>query len=347
METPSNTQTALAEAVLPAPSAAMIQAGPKPVALKQNVINNTSFIEKLIAHLPWVALGMVIPLLFIIAIYILNKRRVAVMQELQQTIFQGSPTVIPVNSETTFASPPPHPGNSGLYGDVYAASNTAMLPEDTQIDIHEVDPLVEAEIYMSYGRDEHAEHILLNALEKAPYKLELMLGLLKIYAERKDISSFEPIARQVYAIAENGNNQDALIWGKAAIMGLKIDPDNALYQIEGALPESTNVDSSEAEQMVESLPEEANLIDFGALPPLEGFETLMQDQAEWNKEPKDLSESVSLEEVGELLPLQQVVKSDNSNVFKLALEEISPASKNIKSNDLDTVKIFPGLKKKK
>ncbi|MFO0003225.1 MAG: FimV family protein, partial [bacterium] len=45
----------------------------------------------------------------------------------------------------------------------------------------EVDPLAEAEVYLSYGRDAQAEEILREAVERQPGRNELRMKLLEIY----------------------------------------------------------------------------------------------------------------------------------------------------------------------
>lgn len=139
---------------------------------------------------------------------------------------------------------PAHGKSSELYSSNTSASGTTAHQQHTEMDIHEVDPLIAAEIYMSYGRDEEAENILINTLAKTSYQHELSLGLLKIYADRKDVASFNRVANKVYKFA--GRPEDAVIWGKIAILGLKIDPENPLYQIEGVAQEQSNANQAES-----------------------------------------------------------------------------------------------------
>ncbi len=89
----------------------------------------------------------------------------------------------------------------------------------------EVDPLAEAEVYLSYGRDAQAEEILREAVERQPGRNELRMKLLEIYMKRVDRSAFEGIATEMFA-ATGGQGPD---WMKAAEMGVMIDPDNPLY----------------------------------------------------------------------------------------------------------------------
>nr|MBA2690838.1 pilus assembly protein FimV [Burkholderiales bacterium] len=53
------------------------------------------------------------------------------------------------------------------------------------IDIEEVDPVAEAEVYIAYGRDAQAEEILKEAMVKDSSRHEIPLKLLEIYSARK------------------------------------------------------------------------------------------------------------------------------------------------------------------
>jgi pilus assembly protein FimV len=86
---PVNSQQLSPADVLPiAPPAPPAQAVAKKPMLAQSVVDNSSFIDSLMANLPWIAFGMAISLLSILVVYVLNKRRLAAMQKLQQSIFK-------------------------------------------------------------------------------------------------------------------------------------------------------------------------------------------------------------------------------------------------------------------
>lgn len=97
------------------------------------------------------------------------------------------------------------------------------------IDSHEVDPIAEAEVYMAYGRDTQAEEILREALIKDPARYEIALKLLELYASRKDTTSFETTASELYAGLAGQNTP---VWQRAAEMGRSIDPENPLYRVD-------------------------------------------------------------------------------------------------------------------
>jgi pilus assembly protein FimV len=89
----------------------------------------------------------------------------------------------------------------------------------------DIDPVAEADVYMAYGRDTQAEEILKEALGKDSGRLPVWLKLLEIYANRKDLGTFESTARDVQTLT-GGQGPE---WEKAQAMGLQLDPSNTLY----------------------------------------------------------------------------------------------------------------------
>jgi pilus assembly protein FimV len=90
----------------------------------------------------------------------------------------------------------------------------------------ELDPLQEAETYITYGRDAQAEAVLKEAIAKWPRRHELQVKLLELYAKRSDLSAFESAATELFA--QTGGQGPH--WQRAAEMGYALDPENPLYE---------------------------------------------------------------------------------------------------------------------
>jgi len=103
--------------------------------------------------------------------------------------------------------------------------NSSFAPSASQLDSNEVDPVAEADVYIAYGRDAQAEEILKEALRTQPERNAVRVKLLEIYANRKDVRSFEVMASELYGMTK-GEGED---WQQAASLGLSIDPKNPLY----------------------------------------------------------------------------------------------------------------------
>jgi pilus assembly protein FimV len=104
-----------------------------------------------------------------------------------------------------------------------AGSATSATLEATASE--EGDPLAEAEIFLTYGRDNLAEERLKEAIAANPRRFELHAKLLEIYAGRKDAAAFEQVAKELQ-IGTGGKGE---IWNKAARLGYQIDPSNPRY----------------------------------------------------------------------------------------------------------------------
>ena len=315
----------------------------KPLLVESNA-DNQSFLDGLWANLKWITVGMAIPTLIFLGFYLLNRRRLAAIQRLQDSIYDdeqlGLQQQVPLAREPLYTpvqdneTVPFEVNEKQEYEETPVISSVGVSapavstyhqPED-EMDIHEVDPLVEAEIYMSYGRDEQAEAILVSALKKNPQKHEISLGLLKIYAERGDKSAFEKIAHKIYESAELGGIDDAVIWGKAAIMGALLDPENPLYQIE-EVEESPYLAEPEPEpqQVLAEESDDSSLFDpFESLAPLEELEPISSDDANEPKASNTIEPEFDIPEYQPAEPASQQQPSkptDTSNVLEFSLED--------------------------
>jgi pilus assembly protein FimV len=103
--------------------------------------------------------------------------------------------------------------------------NSNFTPLVSQLDSNEVDPVAEADVYIAYGRDAQAEEILKEALRNQPQRHAVRLKLLEIYANRKDVRSFEIAATELYSLTKGEGDE----WKQAATLGKGLDPNNPLY----------------------------------------------------------------------------------------------------------------------
>ena len=117
----------------------------------------------------------------------------------------------------------------------HVEDQTPELPEDevptlqsgnnqtSTISSVEEDPITEADLFLSFGRDEQAEEILKEALKTSQNKTAIKMKLLEIYVARKDAKSFGDIATELKPVVGDKD------WQQVVKMGLKLDPQNALY----------------------------------------------------------------------------------------------------------------------
>jgi pilus assembly protein FimV len=122
------------------------------------------------------------------------------------------------------------------------------------IDMGEVDPVNEADLYLEYEKDEQAEEILLDALQKDPDRLAISVKLLEVYARRKSTKQFETLAQELRS-RTGGIGED---WAKVIALGQALDPQNPLYKSESESDKITDklVESGWDGVFAPELPEE-------------------------------------------------------------------------------------------
>lgn len=123
-------------------------------------------------------------------------------------------------------------------GDFTQSATPTTAAAATSADSEEVDPIGEADLFLTFGRDAQAEEVLKEALKKNPNNIPVKLKLLSIYADRKDTNSFYSLARE---IKESG---DESAWGQAAAMGLQLEPSNSFYGGTGAAAEGNATEAA-------------------------------------------------------------------------------------------------------
>jgi pilus assembly protein FimV len=114
-----------------------------------------------------------------------------------------------------------------------SGNSSSMSYSLSQLDaIGDVDPVAEADVYLAYGRDLQAEEILKEAMRSTPERMAIRSKLLEVYAKRRDTKAYELLASQMFNLTK-GEGPD---WSHAQVLGLSIDPENALYR-PGGMPE--------------------------------------------------------------------------------------------------------------
>ena len=159
--------------------------------------------------------GAVLALLFgWLGISAYRKKRAAGV-DTNSTIAEADLSAHSVFSTTTVAPPPSEQEPSQ-----FSSTGMGMAAH------HEtVDPVVEADTFLAFGRDAQAEEILVEALKTDPQRQALHLKLLDIYAARKNVSQFESVAKELHVLT-GGTGPG---WEKTAAMGTTLDPGNSLY----------------------------------------------------------------------------------------------------------------------
>ncbi len=165
--------------------------------------------------------------------------------------------------------------NNSVFGD--AASQSAPVTDlaPSEFSVSEsiadtgsseaVDPLVEADTYLAFGRDAQAEEILLEALKNSPTRHPIHVKLLEIYAARRSPMQFNTLAQELRD-QTGGQGND---WERARVLGQSLDPNNTLYLSSEELASAeTLVTTAEQLSSAQPVDPDATMV-FSAPPPME------------------------------------------------------------------------------
>lgn len=185
---------------------------------------------------------------------------------------------------------------------------SSLLQADTQaadpMDQVSIDPVAEAEVYLAYGRDNQAEEILRDALNKMPDRQDVRLKLLEIYANRRETPAFEDALEEMRA---HGVVGDEAFWLRAMELAHSVGvatPGEAAVPVQPVPP-------AVIESKIETAPEaEAHQIEIAMEPEADlVFDEQVEPPAEANVQPTQHEPELVLERAPELgadaLPLMR------------------------------------------
>ena len=101
--------------------------------------------------------------------------------------------------------------------------HTEMLDSNESL----LDPIAEADVYLTYEKYEKAEILLLDAIEADPDRQELKLKLLEVYALSRNIEGFDKQAEELFAAL--GGVEDNVLWQHAQLMAKDIATTSPLF----------------------------------------------------------------------------------------------------------------------
>ena len=93
----------------------------------------------------------------------------------------------------------------------------------------DIDPIVEADVYLAYRRYQQAEALVQSALEKQPDRQDLQAKLLEIYYAAKNGDAFQALAQALYA--NLGSNPEDPLWQRILPMGRELCPEHELFAV--------------------------------------------------------------------------------------------------------------------
>lgn len=126
-----------------------------------------------------------------------------------------------------------------------------LTGESTAEDV--VDPLTEADVYLTYFQYDKAEEIIRKALEKEPDRPDLQFKLLEIYYNKADAESFEKYAKE---FAARGMAQDSVLWSRVVEMGRALCPTSDFFKETAPSVTKPEISEDETVGLTTSVPHE-------------------------------------------------------------------------------------------
>jgi pilus assembly protein FimV len=113
-----------------------------------------------------------------------------------------------------------------------------------------LDPISEADIYLTYGHHDQAERVLASAILREPTRTDFKLKLLEVYQAQGDLEKFEQIAGQL----STSLPVDSSEWVSVAQMGRALSSNNPLFTATPlSRPEADNEAASDGDTWTEEI----------------------------------------------------------------------------------------------
>ena len=146
--------------------------------------------------------------------------------------------------------------------------DSSFLNEFSSSDFHtfdkdlseDVDPVLEADVYLAYGRYQQAEELMRQAIVDQPERDECKLKLLEIFHAHENKSGFE---KYVVELEKSGKNKDQSFWSKVVEMGDELDVKSSSDENIATKNEIDDSDSNDTKIVEEeTLKDDGNEMEF-------------------------------------------------------------------------------------
>jgi len=132
--------------------------------------------------------------------------------------------------------------------------DTGFLQDVENFDAEEehIDPIVEADVYLNYEYYPQAEGLIRRAIEDYPERDDCKLKLLEILYKAKNVEGFEAYITELTNLGKH-NQPD--FWINAVRMGIRLNPESALYTKEDIETAGVEIEVAEEDESTESVEE--------------------------------------------------------------------------------------------
>ncbi|MBY0346249.1 MAG: hypothetical protein K2P98_05210 [Neisseriaceae bacterium] len=122
------------------------------------------------------------------------------------------------------------------------AELTRMVPAQLNSQAAKVDAIMEADVYLNYGRSDHAEAVLKEAIAESPLDIQYHLKLLDMFTNERNISKFDRYLPGLHKVTSG----EGPFWNEAIELGKSVGSSHKLLQsgMAFAMPESAAMTKS-------------------------------------------------------------------------------------------------------
>jgi pilus assembly protein FimV len=205
----------------PAPVAAI----PPPQLEQADSSESGGLLDKLMSNAAYLGFGAAALVLLMGLVWFLLRRRRAEEAQFQESILTAEDGVSDTETQELFdtVSPASQRSDEVSFLSDFVPSGIDTAHEETG----EVDPVSEADVYMTYGRYEQAEELVREAMGRYPDRQDLKQKLLQIAYATKDVVTFSAVAEELQNVGFGQANPEA--WQEIVNMGQELAPQNALF----------------------------------------------------------------------------------------------------------------------
>lgn len=98
----------------------------------------------------------------------------------------------------------------------------------------DIDPVVEADVYLAYRRYQQAESLMQEAVQRDPLNAEYRAKLLEVYYAAKNQNAFAAHAEHLFSVLDRDVTHP--VWSRVMVMGQDLCPQHPLFSMQEAAP---------------------------------------------------------------------------------------------------------------
>ena len=220
---------------------------------------------------------------------------------------------------------------SSLIGEFETSDFNSFYTEQS-----EVDPVLEADVYLAYGRHQQAEELMLQAISDQPDRDECKLKLLEVYQADENKNAFEKYTTE---LLNAGKHNDGEFWDKVVEMGGKLNIEPGLLGEDVGKKAHFDLNDSDESDDSSMLVTDENVVEKSDVLPSDDVDDVSDEAVVETANEMEFDLSIFDEDEKDLdLEIEGGSKDDNGLDFDLSQFDLEESDANESDNsDLDLI----------